>query len=138
MLINNYCNWLHYFFPQKSLLDNSLEDLISLFYQRERERERERELTVVSKCQFPASCVYQANNELSFAKNHWLLAYTILTKKIFALLSVLLPLWVECSPMVRKTWDQSQVASYQRLSKWYLIPPCLTLSNIRYVSRERM
>ena len=29
----------------------------------------------------------------------------------------------------------SQLASYQRLQKWYLIPPCLTLSNIRYVSR---
>ena len=32
---------------------------------------------------------------------------------------------------------QSQVASYQRLLKWYLIPPCLTLSNIRYVSRVK-
>ena len=41
---------------------------------------------------------------------------------------------VECSPMVRETWVQSQVESYQRLQKWYLIPPCLTLSNIRYVS----
>ena len=27
--------------------------------------------------------------------------------------------------------------SYQRLWKWYLIPPCLTLSNIRYVSRVK-
>ena len=35
---------------------------------------------------------------------------------------------VECSPMVRKTWVQSQVESYQRFLKWYLIPPCLTLS----------
>ena len=26
--------------------------------------------------------------------------------------------------------------SYQRLKKWYLIPPCLTLSDITYVSRE--
>ena len=41
---------------------------------------------------------------------------------------------LECPPMVRKTWVQSQVASYQRLLKWYLIPPCLTFSNIRYVS----
>ena len=39
--------------------------------------------------------------------------------------------------MVQKTWVQSQVASYQRLKKWYLIPPCLTLSNIRYVSRVK-
>ena len=32
---------------------------------------------------------------------------------------------------VRETWVQSQVASDQRLLKWYLIPPCLTLRNIR-------
>ena len=29
----------------------------------------------------------------------------------------------ECSPMARETWDQSQVESYQRLKKWYLMPP---------------
>ena len=45
--------------------------------------------------------------------------------------------WVECSPIVRDTGVQFQVASYQRLLKWYLIPPCLTLSIIRYVSREK-
>ena len=45
--------------------------------------------------------------------------------------------WVECLPMIRKTWVQSQVASYQRLLKWYLIPPSLTLSNIRYLSRVK-
>ena len=39
--------------------------------------------------------------------------------------------------MVWETWVQSQVASYQRLLKCYLIPPCLTLSNIRYVSRVK-
>ena len=39
--------------------------------------------------------------------------------------------------MVRETWVQSQLASYQRLLKWYLIPPCLTLGNIRYVSRVK-
>ena len=44
---------------------------------------------------------------------------------------------VECSPMVRETWVQSQVASTQRLQKWYLIPPGLTLSNIRCVSRVK-
>ena len=43
--------------------------------------------------------------------------------------------WVECSPMVRETWVQSKVASYQTFLKWYLIPPCLTISNIRYVLR---
>ena len=36
--------------------------------------------------------------------------------------------------MVWETWVLSQVASYQRLLKWYLIPPCLALSNLRYVS----
>ena len=44
--------------------------------------------------------------------------------------------WVECSLMVRETWVQSLVTSYQRLQKWYLIPACLTL-NIRYVSRVK-
>ena len=32
---------------------------------------------------------------------------------------------------------QSQVESYQRLKKWYLMPPCLTLSIIRYGSRVK-
>ena len=45
--------------------------------------------------------------------------------------------WLDCSPMVRGTWVQSQVASYQRFQKWYLIPPCLTLSNIKYVPRVK-
>ena len=40
--------------------------------------------------------------------------------------------WIECSPMVRETWVQSQVTSYQRTK---MVPPCSTLSNIRYVSR---
>ena len=39
--------------------------------------------------------------------------------------------------MVRETRVQSQVASYQRLEKWYLIPPCLTLSIIMYVSKVK-
>ena len=39
--------------------------------------------------------------------------------------------------MIRETWVQSQVALYQRLLKWYLIPPCLTLSNIKYISRVK-
>ena len=44
---------------------------------------------------------------------------------------------LECSPMARETWVQSQVESYQRLKKWNLIPPCLTLSIIRYGSRVK-
>ena len=43
--------------------------------------------------------------------------------------------WLECSAMARETWVQSQVESYQRLKKWYLMPHCLTLSIIRYGSR---
>ena len=43
----------------------------------------------------------------------------------------------ECSPMARRTWVQSQVKSYQRLKKWYLMLPCLILSVIRYGSRVK-
>ena len=45
--------------------------------------------------------------------------------------------FLSCTSMVWEIWVQSQVASYQRLLKWYLIPPCLTLSNIRYISRVK-
>ena len=38
--------------------------------------------------------------------------------------------------MARETWVQSQVESYRRLTKWYLITPFKTLGNIRYVSRD--
>ena len=44
---------------------------------------------------------------------------------------------LECSPMARETWVQSQIESYQRLKKWYLMPLCLTLSIIRYGSRVK-
>ena len=40
--------------------------------------------------------------------------------------------WLECLPMAQATGVQSQVESYQRLKKWYLMPPCLSLSIIRY------
>ena len=43
--------------------------------------------------------------------------------------------WLKCSPMARETSVQSRVESYQRLKKWYLMPPGLTLSFIRYRSR---
>ena len=39
--------------------------------------------------------------------------------------------------MTRETLVQSQVESYQRLKKWYLMPTCLTLSIIRYGSRVK-
>ena len=44
---------------------------------------------------------------------------------------------MECLPMVQKTRVKSQVKSYKRLKKWYLMPPCLTLSIIRYGSRVK-
>ena len=44
---------------------------------------------------------------------------------------------LEFSPLIRETWVQSQVASHQTLLKWHL-PPCLKLSNIRYVSRLKL
>ena len=43
----------------------------------------------------------------------------------------------ECSPMAWETGVQSQVESYQRLKKWYLMLPYLTLSIIRYGSRPK-
>ena len=39
--------------------------------------------------------------------------------------------------MVWETRVQFHVESYQRLKKWYLISPCLTLSIIRYISRVK-
>ena len=39
--------------------------------------------------------------------------------------------------MARETWVQSQVESYQWLKKWYLMPPCLTLTIIRYGLRVK-
>ena len=34
--------------------------------------------------------------------------------------------------MIRETGVQSQVESYQRLKKWYLMLPCLALSTTRW------
>ena len=39
--------------------------------------------------------------------------------------------------MARVTGVQSQVESYQRLKKWYLMPPCLALNTIRWWSRVK-
>ena len=39
--------------------------------------------------------------------------------------------------MARQIGVQSLDDSYQKLKKWYLIPPCLTLNIIRYVSRVK-
>ena len=42
-----------------------------------------------------------------------------------------------CLPMAWETSVQSQIKSFQRLKKWYLMLPCLTLSIIRYESRVK-
>ena len=42
-----------------------------------------------------------------------------------------------CLPTAQETWVQSQVESYQRLKKWYLMLPCSTLSIIRSGSRVK-
>ena len=39
--------------------------------------------------------------------------------------------------MARETTVQSQIESYQRLEKWFMMPPCLTLGIIRYGSRVK-
>ena len=38
---------------------------------------------------------------------------------------------LECSQMAQKTRVQSQDESYQRIKKWYIIPPGLTLSTYK-------
>ena len=40
-------------------------------------------------------------------------------------------------PMTWETGIQSKVESHQKTPKWYLIPPCLTLSIIKYVWRVK-
>ena len=42
-------------------------------------------------------------------------------------------LLIRLSPIARESGVQFQVETYQRLKKWYLMLPCLKLSNIRYV-----
>ena len=63
--------------------------------------------------------------------------FTVRSLLLVVYLTGTLAYWVECSPMSRGDGVQSQVESHQRLKKWYLIYPCLTLSIIRYVSRVK-
>ena len=46
-------------------------------------------------------------------------------------------LLLKCLPTAWEIRVQSQIESYQSLKKWYLMPLCLTLSIIRYVSRVK-
>ena len=63
--------------------------------------------------------------------------YIYIYMYIFIEINRTLAWWFECLPMPRETWVPSQVRSFQSLKKWYLMPPCLTLSIIRYGSRVK-
>ena len=96
--------------------------------------------------------------ENSRIKNYWIIlmiSFVIFNEKLYYIYSIVtsyiyiyiyrererysgpLTKWLECSPLARETRFQSQVESYQRLKKWYLMSPCLTLSIIGYESRVK-
>ena len=60
--------------------------------------------------------------------------FTVITHDTHFGWGLTLLMW-ECLLMVWETGVQSEVKLWQRLKRWYLIPPCLILSNIWYVSR---
>ena len=73
----------------------------------------------------------------------WFVLYLILQaftnqNAIKSMNPIIFTMFWECSPMARETWVQSKVESYQRLKKWYLMPPYLTLSIIRFGSRVNL
>ena len=37
---------------------------------------------------------------------------------------------IECLPVAQETWVQSQVESYERLEKWYLMLPLLNTHKV--------
>ena len=132
-IIRLWANWCKHISRWWKVLSPTMKRMISIFileifrggksWERERVRERERERERWTKLIRQIGLL-------------WVL-WQIKHSRLFNIKFCLLALWVECSAMVRETWVQSQVASYQRLEKWYLIPPCLTLSNIKYVSRVK-
>ena len=61
-----------------------------------------------------------------------LVIFLIIKRKIHRLTGSL-ALWVECSP--GRPVSSSRLRHIKDSKKWYLIPPCLTLSIIRYISR---
>ena len=74
-------------------------------------------------------CIFSSSNHLPFffyCNGYYLVYIYIYMHR---------PIGLECSLMTRETEVQSLVESYQILKKWYLIPPCLTFSIKRYVSR---
>ena len=63
----------------------------------------------------------------------WLASANFRCIYLYTLISILL----DISMMGPETWVQSQIELYQRLKKWYFMPPCLTLNIIRYGSRVK-
>ena len=50
----------------------------------------------------------------------------------------LIILWVEFLPMIKEFGFQSQGRVILKTQKWYFMPPCLTLSIIRYGLRVKV
>ena len=74
-------------------------------------------------------CVYKnthtkASLSLSLSLSIYIYIYKHIYKKI-------------CSPMTRETRVQSQVKLYQILKKYYLTPPCIRLTIVKYVSSAK-
>ena len=61
----------------------------------------------------------------------------IKTHFVSIILYILIKLYRKMCLYYLITGVQSQVESFQKLKKWYLMPPCLTLTIIRYRSRVK-
>ena len=90
----------------------------------------------------PATIEYCCRNCIGlrpvlFLSARWTLVGIPSPVSVTFIILYLLAYWVECLPMVLETSVQSQVESYQRLKKWFLMPPCLALSTIRWGSRVK-
>ena len=77
-----------------------------------------------------------AGRNIDYLK-YFQMKYLFLLVQVILYMQLIIVYWVECSPIARETRVQPPVESYQRLKKWYLICPCLTLNIIRYISRVK-
>ena len=82
------------------------------------------------------STTWRVSGELSISHSSGVHHFDGFSKSIQSRVSPLAE-WLECPPVAWETRVQSQVESCQRLKKWYLMPPRLTLSIMRYVSRVK-
>ena len=69
------------------------------------------------------------------AEEHTLLVWLYIY--IYIYIYIYMTLWLECSPIARKARVQSYIAVCQRLQKWYLMLPWLTLNIIKHRSRVK-